>query len=180
MTQPTAPLTLADAAITYGPTGIRCGCGRDAHSNLSPCHDPEAVNDTLPQWLYVRFGKGGLGWHELDADTRSWWAHEAQAVRRAVARNGFKQPDATPPVCGERLGDAVCVLVDPAHGRHVTAEGDYWFEAADCAWNGCEHSDCQESALECGATAADGTECCYIAQHRKSGKPHSFQPCPSV
>ncbi|MCW2903518.1 MAG: hypothetical protein JWO67_5783 [Streptosporangiaceae bacterium] len=38
MTEPTTPFTLADAAITYGPTGIRCGCGRDAHSNLSPCH----------------------------------------------------------------------------------------------------------------------------------------------
>ena len=33
----TEPLSFADAAITYGPTGIRCGCGRDAHSNLSPC-----------------------------------------------------------------------------------------------------------------------------------------------
>jgi hypothetical protein len=39
----TEPLPLADAAITYGPAGVRCGCGRDAHSNLSPCHtDPTA------------------------------------------------------------------------------------------------------------------------------------------
>lgn len=38
MTEP-APLTPADAGITYGPTGIRCGCGRDAHSNLSPCQE---------------------------------------------------------------------------------------------------------------------------------------------
>lgn len=85
------PTTLADASITYGPTGVRCGCGRDAHSNLSPCDETETAADTLPHWLYVRFGKGGLGFRELDADTRSWWDHEAQAVRRAVARNGFKQ-----------------------------------------------------------------------------------------
>lgn len=38
MTDLTDPITPADAAITYGPNGIRCGCGRDAHSNLSPCH----------------------------------------------------------------------------------------------------------------------------------------------
>jgi hypothetical protein len=49
--------------------------------------------DTLPHWLYVRFGKGPLGWHELDPDTRSWWVHEAAAVRRAVARDGFKKED---------------------------------------------------------------------------------------
>jgi hypothetical protein len=31
-------MTTNDAGITYGPNGIRCGCGKDAHSNLSPCH----------------------------------------------------------------------------------------------------------------------------------------------
>lgn len=35
----TEPLPFADAAITYGPTGVRCGCSRDAHSNLSPCRE---------------------------------------------------------------------------------------------------------------------------------------------
>jgi hypothetical protein len=39
--------------ITYGPTGIRCGCGKDAHSNLVPCRDDEmaaavAAQDALP------------------------------------------------------------------------------------------------------------------------------------
>ncbi|MEW2463075.1 hypothetical protein AB0872_20525 [Microbacterium sp. NPDC047426] len=29
--------------ITYGPTGIRCGCGKDAHSNLVPCRDDETA-----------------------------------------------------------------------------------------------------------------------------------------
>jgi hypothetical protein len=27
--------------ITYGPAGIRCGCGKDAHSNLVPCQPDE-------------------------------------------------------------------------------------------------------------------------------------------
>ncbi|MEU7010404.1 hypothetical protein [Streptomyces sp. NPDC046332] len=46
--------------IAYGPTGIRCGCGKDAHSNLVPCrqqedphngpnhHDYELGRDDLP------------------------------------------------------------------------------------------------------------------------------------
>lgn len=31
--------------IAYGPTGIRCGCGKDAHSNLVPCRpdEPQAL-----------------------------------------------------------------------------------------------------------------------------------------
>lgn len=33
---PTAPGPWGDP-IAYGPTGIRCGCGKDAHSNLVPC-----------------------------------------------------------------------------------------------------------------------------------------------
>ncbi|MFF2100914.1 hypothetical protein [Streptomyces sp. NPDC058202] len=36
MTDQTTPDPLA-----YGPTGYRCGCGKDAHSNLVPCQpDP--------------------------------------------------------------------------------------------------------------------------------------------
>lgn len=27
--------------LAYGPTGIRCGCGKDAHSNLVPCQPDE-------------------------------------------------------------------------------------------------------------------------------------------
>ncbi|MFJ4785087.1 hypothetical protein [Streptomyces sp. NPDC088794] len=27
--------------LAYGPTGIRCGCGKDAHSNLVPCRSDE-------------------------------------------------------------------------------------------------------------------------------------------
>lgn len=30
--------------LAYGPAGVRCGCGKDAHSNLVPCQ-PDAVAD---------------------------------------------------------------------------------------------------------------------------------------
>jgi len=46
--------------------------------------------DTLPAWLYQRFMSHGVGWDNLDADDRAYWEHEAAAVRRAVARGGFK------------------------------------------------------------------------------------------
>lgn len=36
--------------IAYGPTGYRCGCGKDAHSNLVPCH-PDTSH--RPMTLYV-------------------------------------------------------------------------------------------------------------------------------
>lgn len=41
-------MNFADAAITYGPNGIRCGCGKPAHSNLSPCDGPEAWRPAGP------------------------------------------------------------------------------------------------------------------------------------
>jgi hypothetical protein len=50
--------------------------------------------DTLPAWLYQRFMPDGIGWDQLDEDDRSYWEHQARAVRRAVARGGFKQPAA--------------------------------------------------------------------------------------
>lgn len=55
-------------------------------------------SDTLPQWIYQRFAKdnltyGNREWYELSDDDRLFWEHEAQAVRRAVARNGFKADD---------------------------------------------------------------------------------------
>jgi hypothetical protein len=49
-----------------------------------------AESDTLPAWLYQRFMPDGTGWENLDDDQRSYWKHQARAVRRAVARNGFK------------------------------------------------------------------------------------------
>ena len=56
---------------------------------------PEPGTDTLPEWLHQRFGAylhGGdtQPWDHLPDHDRAYWAHEAAAVRRAVARGGFK------------------------------------------------------------------------------------------
>jgi hypothetical protein len=40
--------------------------------------------DTLPAWLARRFAPHGADWD------RSYWEQQARAVRRAVARGGFK------------------------------------------------------------------------------------------
>lgn len=53
---------------------------------------PLATSDTLPAWLYQRFGRSAntRAWGDLDDADQSYWAHHAAAVRRAVARGGFK------------------------------------------------------------------------------------------
>lgn len=51
------------------------------------------TTDTLPEWLYRRFARyrgDAPAWEALSADDQAYWAHEAAAVRRAVARGGFK------------------------------------------------------------------------------------------
>jgi hypothetical protein len=50
----------------------------------------QAPKDTLAPWLYQRFMPDGAGWDNLDAEDRSYWEHQARAVRRAVERGGFK------------------------------------------------------------------------------------------
>jgi hypothetical protein len=57
-----------------------------------------ASPDTLPAWLYQRFAGGVPAWEFLDDGDRAYWEHHAAAVRRAVARDGFKtsEPAATP------------------------------------------------------------------------------------
>lgn len=53
-----------------------------------------ATPDTLPQWLRHRFGSGlNVTWDDLHDDDRAYWEHQARAVRRAVERNGFKDPN---------------------------------------------------------------------------------------
>lgn len=48
--------------------------------------------DTLAEWLFNRFAVWtARKWDELDGDDRLYWEHEANAVRRAVARGGFKE-----------------------------------------------------------------------------------------
>lgn len=48
--------------------------------------------DTLAAWLYQRFAviHGAPPWDLLSDDSRAYWEHHARAVRRAVARGGFK------------------------------------------------------------------------------------------
>lgn len=51
------------------------------------------TTDTLPEWLYRRFARyrrNAPAWSDLTEDDQAFWAHEAAAVRRAVARGGFK------------------------------------------------------------------------------------------
>jgi hypothetical protein len=51
--------------------------------------------ETLPEWLFNRYATEsplwGRAWSELPEDAQSYWEHEAAAVRRAVARGGFKE-----------------------------------------------------------------------------------------
>lgn len=50
--------------------------------------------DTLAQWLYQRFRNRdiirGRTWDTLTDGAQEYWAHEAEACKRAVARGGFK------------------------------------------------------------------------------------------
>ncbi|MFE9363709.1 hypothetical protein ACFYNN_13010 [Streptomyces sp. NPDC006978] len=79
-----------------------CGDARGWHSlqavgeqQATPA--PAEETDTLPAWLYQRFMSHGAGWDNLDEDDRSYWEHHARAVRRAVARGGFKAPTTPAP-----------------------------------------------------------------------------------
>ncbi|MFE2297961.1 hypothetical protein ACFXAW_07170 [Streptomyces sp. NPDC059445] len=56
------------------------------------------ATDTLPAWLYSRFNESldAPAWDRLTDADRTYWEHQARAVRRAVARGGFKA-DPTPP-----------------------------------------------------------------------------------
>jgi hypothetical protein len=58
---------------------------------------PAETQDTLPAWLAQRFDPRGADWDGMSDDDRSYWEHQARAVRRAVERGGFKptaeQPD---------------------------------------------------------------------------------------
>jgi hypothetical protein len=63
---------------------------------LAPLADQPA-GDTLPEWLCQRYRRYAFPfdnrtWAQLPDADRSYWAHEAAAVRRAVARGGLKAP----------------------------------------------------------------------------------------
>jgi hypothetical protein len=57
-------------------------------------HNTEPKPDTLAEWLYQRFMPTATrdSWAAMDDDDRAYWEHHAAAVRRAVARGGFKNP----------------------------------------------------------------------------------------
>ncbi|GAA3371141.1 hypothetical protein GCM10020367_20610 [Streptomyces sannanensis] len=59
MTDQTTPDPLA-----YDPTGYRCGCGKDAHSNLVPCQPDTSAVTECP-------GVGEYG-HSLTGRTVHW------------------------------------------------------------------------------------------------------------
>jgi hypothetical protein len=63
--------------------------GSDDPEHIDDCPGCEAT-DTLPAWLAQRFDPRGPDWDALTGDDRSYWEHQARAVRRAVARGGFK------------------------------------------------------------------------------------------
>lgn len=50
--------------------------------------------DTLAEWLYNRFYFPKMvQWADFSDEEKSYWEHEANAVRRAVARGGFKESE---------------------------------------------------------------------------------------
>jgi hypothetical protein len=55
-----------------------------------PAEEQPTAPDTLPAWLRQRFTASDVSWEHLDDGGRAYWEHQARAVRRAVARNGFK------------------------------------------------------------------------------------------
>jgi hypothetical protein len=83
----------ADAARSLDLNAARIERGEDTAllRRMADEAQPEQ-HDTLPAWLHQRFMPDGTGWDQLDDDDRSYWEHQARAVRRAVLRGGFKQP----------------------------------------------------------------------------------------
>jgi hypothetical protein len=96
------PVTFTDPTIA-GQYGADRGEITMSHTNPvpGPAARPQGTEqptaDTLPEWLHNRFGPhlhGGdfLPWALTEESDRSYWEHQAAAVRRAVARGGFKTP----------------------------------------------------------------------------------------
>ncbi|MFG6300178.1 hypothetical protein [Streptomyces rochei] len=63
---------------------------RRDRDRIAELEHPSTGPDTLAAWLFQRFYLGSEPWERLDEDNRSYWEHEARAVRRAVARGGYK------------------------------------------------------------------------------------------
>lgn len=56
--------------------------------------------DSLPAWLANRFDPNGAPRDGMSDDDRAYWEHHARAVRRAVARGGFKPEGDRPAAVG--------------------------------------------------------------------------------
>jgi hypothetical protein len=65
---------------------------REHADRLTAAAQGDTVTDTLAAWLYQRFinAADAAAWDTLGDADRSYWEHQARAVRRAVARGGFK------------------------------------------------------------------------------------------
>lgn len=102
---PETPITAAMAEFLNAPCapgaceegGEPCSTHERLWAHAEGDHElcePDCTPDALPQWLYGRFSStwGGVrpDWNELADVDRSYWAHQARAVRRAVERGGFK------------------------------------------------------------------------------------------
>jgi hypothetical protein len=88
---------------TYGEQAPSTAWAADLSQRLTELAldaDAARPEDTFPEWLFQRFSPdlvftGPLAhdaWLALTQDDRDYWAHEAAAVRRAAARDGFKDP----------------------------------------------------------------------------------------
>lgn len=82
----------------------RCAAARKAAATITAVASAGPTVDTLPEWLYQRFARyrrHAPAWSNLSDHDQDYWAHEAAAVRRAVARGGFKTPAADGAPAGE-------------------------------------------------------------------------------
>lgn len=108
----TDPLPLADASITYGPTGVRCGCGRDAHSNLSPCHAE------LAAWITENIGEQVLDRDEgvdliLAAWDLTWSTSEVRTLSNQLAWTIAAAPAFGPYPTAEQAAEAIVSAFAP-------------------------------------------------------------------
>ncbi|MEU0634365.1 hypothetical protein [Streptomyces sp. NPDC005989] len=78
--------------LTYGPTGYRCGCGKDAHSNLTPCQPMTADewNERYPIGTPVLAYPGTRDADPLDTVTRTpaWTLGHGAAAAAVVSVEG--------------------------------------------------------------------------------------------
>lgn len=119
--------------IAYGPTGYRCGCGKDAHSNLSPCTPADeafaaavqAGDDAIEELTATLDGRDALAFViirpgdtpdtiTIEAGSRGLSKADAARVLREVARQWSPEP--TPPAVEE---PAVPAVGDRYVSRHV-------------------------------------------------------------